>query len=424
MLRVINRVQTTCLILFVLSCNFSISIAQTAAYIGVATWAIQAYFQRTNRNLKLPIIWPFVAFLLASAISTMTAVDVGLSLSGFKKILKFIIFFWVVNALAATRPWELLRHLADWLRLQKIADYLRKTGSSIGENPAYLLVSLLVCAGVISAGVGIAQAMAHPQGMWYRYGVHGSLSNLMTYAQILMLITCMGFSLAIFNPPRSRMLIWGGLILISFAIALTLNRQSWLGLFLAMTFLLFNKKIIYSLFPVFFTILVFMFGPQTLRDRIETITDLKQSSNHERVVMWKAAWDISKDHPWTGCGYKCQFVIADQYPEHPILKKYTHMHNSPIQLAVDTGILGLTAWISIWVGFFYSLGRQLKGISKTSLEYSLALGAGAAVIAFLAAGMFENNFYDSEIITLMYFIMALPFISSKSPQRKTTGKIL
>ena len=74
--------------------------------------------------------------------------------------------------------------------------------------------------------------------------------------------------------------------------------------------------------------------------------------------MWKAGWDILQDHPLTGCDFKCQFVIADRYPEHTILQKYTHMHNSPIQLAVDTGILGLTAWISIWIGFFLSLTRQ------------------------------------------------------------------
>lgn len=200
------------------------------------------------------------------------------------------------------------------------------------------------------------------------------------------------------------------------AILLTLNRQSWLGLFLAITFLLFNKKKVFALIPVFFAILIFLLGPQTLKDRIKTMTDLKDYSVNERFLMWQAGWDILKDHPLTGCGYKCQFVIADQYPEHPILQKYTHMHNSHVQLAVDTGILGLTAWISIWICFFLSLRRQLKNIPETSSEYPIALGSGAAVLAFLVAGMFENNFYDSEIIILMYFIMALPFASSKSSQ--------
>ncbi len=411
-LRVVNGVQTFCFILFVLSCNFSISVAQAAAYTGVAFWLIQTCLQKTDHKPRFPLIWPFAAFILASLIATLTAIDVGLSFSGFKKLLKIIIFFWVVNSLATTRPWELLGHLAGSFRLNRIKEYLEKT--EFTRNPVYLILGLLIGAGVISAGVGIVQAVTHPQGIWYRYGVHGSLSNLMTYVQILMLIACMGFSWAIFNSKRSRNLIWVGLILIGIAIVLTLNRQSWLGLFVAMTFLLFNKKRVYSLIPVFLAVLVFMFGPQTLRDRIESITNLKHSSNHERVLMWKAGLDILKDHPFTGCGFKCQFVIADKYPEHPILRKYTHMHNSPVQLAVDTGILGLMTWISIWIVFFLSLTKELREIDKTSVEYFIALGSGAAIIAFLVAGMFENNFYDSEIIILVYFIMALPFVSSSS----------
>lgn len=416
-LQVLNRVQTACFILFVLSCNFSISIAQAAAYIGVVVWLIQTYLQQTGNQLKFPLAWPLAAFILASSIATLNAVDVGLSLSGIKKLSKIAIFFWVVNVLATIRPRELLGDLAGWFRFSRLKKYLEngKT-TSINENPAYVLVKLLILAGVVSAGIGIVQAVIHPDGIWNRYDVHGSLSNLMTYAQILMLISCMALAMAIFGPPRFRNLIWIGIILMGLAILLTLNRQSWLGLFLAVIFLLFNKKKIYSLIPVFFVALIFILGPQTLKDRIESITDLKHDSNSERVLMWKAGWAIVKDQPLTGCGFGCQFVIADRYPEHPILQKYTHMHNSPIQLIVDTGILGLTAWISIWVGFFLSLKRQLKHIPKNSLDYAITLGSGAAVIAFLVAGMFENNFYDSEIIILLYFIMALPFAYSNSPQ--------
>jgi O-antigen ligase len=356
-------------------------------------------------------------FVLASGIATLTAVDTGLSLSGFKKLFKIIIFFWVVNALATARPWELPGDLAGWFRLSKLKNCLEKGKAAfINKNPAYVLVGLLILAGVISAGVGIIQAVSHPEGIWNRYDVHGSLSNLMTYAQILMLITCMGLAIALFYPHRFRIMIWVGLMLMGFAILLTLNRQSWLGLFLAMTFLLFNKKRVYSLIPVFLAILVFIFGPQTLKNRMATMTDLKDYSVNERVLMWKAGWDILQDHPLTGCGFKCQFVIADRYPEHAILQKYTHMHNSPIQLAVDTGILGLTAWISIWIGFFLSLTRQLKHIPKNSSDYVIAGGSGAAAIAFRVAGLFENNFYDSEIVILMYFIMALPFVSSSGSQ--------
>jgi len=35
------------------------------------------------------------------------------------------------------------------------------------------------------------------------------------------------------------------------------------------------------------------------------------------------------------------------------------------------------------------------------------MGAVASVLGFLAGGVFETNFYDSEIVMLLYFIMGI-----------------
>ncbi len=86
--RLANSVLTACFILFVIFCNFSISIAQAAAYIGVVVWLIQTYLQKTWNQLQFPLAWPLVSFVLASSIATLTAVDAELSLSGLKKISK------------------------------------------------------------------------------------------------------------------------------------------------------------------------------------------------------------------------------------------------------------------------------------------------------------------------------------------------
>ncbi len=85
-----------------------------------------------------------------------------------------------------------------------------------------------------------------------------------------------------------------------------------------------------------------------------------------------------------------------------------------MQIAVETGAIGLCAWISIWIVYFVRLIRRSRQIPPDANERWVVFGSAAAVIAFLVAGMFENNFYDSEIIILMYFIMALPFVSYKN----------
>ena len=56
--------------------------------------------------------------------------------------------------------------------------------------------------------------------------------------------------------------------------------------------------------------------------------------------------------------------------------------------------------------------KQTKNTGRDSPVEWVIYSSSAAVIAFLAAGFFESNFYDSEVVMLLYFIMALPFADS------------
>jgi O-antigen ligase len=89
------------------------------------------------------------------------------------------------------------------------------------------------------------------------------------------------------------------------------------------------------------------------------------------------------------------------------------MHNNLIQVAVDTGILGMTAWLGIWFCFLRCLYHKAITLEKNADERWVIFGSAAAVLAFLAGGFFETNFYDSEVAMLLYFIMALPFSGSQ-----------
>ena len=129
-----------------------------------------------------------------------------------------------------------------------------------------------------------------------------------------------------------------------------------------------------------------------------------------RVALWKGGWKIFKDYPLTGCGFRCVDLVNSQYPDPTgYVARYRGMHNNLIQVAVDTGILGATAWLGIWFCFFRFLYHKAIDLGKNVFEHWSIFGSSAAVLAFLAAGFFETNFYDSEVAMLLYFIMALPF---------------
>jgi hypothetical protein len=155
----------------------------------------------------------------------------------------------------------------------------------------------MITTGTLSAAYGIFQGLTHPQGIWSRIGVHGSLSNIMTYSVIMMLVATLALARILFGPQTFRNYFIGALVFLGGAMILTLIRQAWLGLFVAAIFLLFIRKRVLVLVPIMLVGLIIIFGPHTLADRLKSIIDLKQASNSERIMLLKAGWDIFKDYP-------------------------------------------------------------------------------------------------------------------------------
>jgi O-antigen ligase len=91
------------------------------------------------------------------------------------------------------------------------------------------------------------------------------------------------------------------------------------------------------------------------------------------------------------------------------------MHSNFVQLAVDTGVLGLSAWLAIWVCFFRLLYQKFSKQKDDPSRQWILWGSMAPAIAFLAGGCFESNYYDSEVAMVLFFMMALPFSGSKEP---------
>ena len=138
-----------------------------------------------------------------------------------------------------------------------------------------------------------------------------------------------------------------------------------------------------------------------------SLADMTDWTFQARIFLWEGGWNIFKDHPLTGCGFKCVDLIHSQYPDPSgYIARFRGMHSNLFQLLVDTGILGLSAWLSIWATYLTVIYK--RSIQSTNKNFQgLALGAVAAVLGLLAGGLFETNFYDSEIVMLLYFIMGI-----------------
>lgn len=407
-MKTIDRVITAGFMGFILFSIFSISLTQLFATIGGIAWFLKT--RLTGNKAKWPLGVPWLFFVAACLLAVATSVDPLHSYKSLKKLLEFFIFFWVVNCLSDSAPEELFTWLKNYFANETIKMlFARLEEKSRRVSPREFFFILLIMSVSLATVYGFGQALL--QGVSNATRVAGTLSTYMTFAGMLMMTGLMVLSRLFFGEKLET---WAAMALGSIGICLflTLTRQAWLGFVVGAVFLIYKRERKLMLALPLILILVQIMAPVAVNERLASFANLKDATFLTRVALWKGGWEIFKDHPLTGCGFKCVDKVYSQYPEHAkILARYKGMHNNVLQLAVDTGIVGVGAWISLWVCYLVAL---YKLPVSTTTERWVTLGCAGVILAFLAGGMFEVNFYDSEVVMLMYFLMALPFTDPKT----------
>ena len=90
--QILERVIVVALFVYVVCSVISISAMQTAYILALVAWAIRLYFQGDTRQLRLPLFMPFSAFLLASVLATVLAVEPLESLIELRNVFEALCF--------------------------------------------------------------------------------------------------------------------------------------------------------------------------------------------------------------------------------------------------------------------------------------------------------------------------------------------
>jgi O-antigen ligase len=390
MISVLDKVIRFSLFTFVVFSMFSISVTQISFTIGAIASLLKTHLTKSWKELRGTYVGIAVlCFCLACALSVISSVDFGNSLKLLKKLLQFIIFFWVANAVQ-------------------------------DEKQRDLLFKLVIITGLASALNGllplIYPSFFSKDSLYGGARVIGTMSVPSTFSGIIMIAGLAALGRLLFHKPKEYW-VMGSLGVIVLCLILSITRQAWLGFFIGTIFLVFfwNKR--YFLFTPILLVGVLLFAGDSISERIYSFTNLKDSSLQARFFLWKGGWEIFKDHPITGCGYKCVDSIFSQYSDPSgWIAHYRGMHSNIFQLLIDTGIVGSGFWICIWMTYFVEIFKRLRNIATEASQNNstgILMGASAPVLAFLVGGTFESNFYDSEVTMLLYFLMGLSLAQTK-----------
>ena len=345
-----------------------------------------------------PARWaiPWAAFAGWSALAALLGPHPGQALLDAKKLLNLLAIFLLAAVLRTSR------------------DYRR-------------VAAALFAVMAVQAGVGIVQYVRAADHIAFR--AHGTLSHHMTFSGMLLVTAALGLGLLTFRARAADLLTAGALLVCVVALLATLTRSAWIGLTVALAWIVASKNPKWLLaLPAALGVL-FLVAPE-LRHRAASILDTRGDySNVQRMSMYPTGWRMVRANPWFGLGGRRQ--VQEDYPAYegpppvpppavpggPPPEPYEppdHLHNNPLQIAAESGLPALLAWLAALAVYFGQVARALVPRREVRTEderlrRNLILGSAGGVAAFLTMGLLEYNFGDSEVALLFAFLLSIPF---------------
>jgi O-antigen ligase len=238
-----------------------------------------------------------------------------------------------------------------------------------------------------------------------------SFSFFLTTGEMKMLLFITLFPLLFLKEkifmPRKYLIITLSVIFIS--MYLTQSRNVFLALIIC--FLIFgifiNKK--FLIYLLIFVTAVLLVIPAQFRQRITSIVDPTHPSNESRLIMWGVGWKMFKDHPLTGVGDNEITQVYKMYKQPEFHGEGSHLHSNYFMVLATKGIFGMIFYIALFFTLFLKHFKYFRNSRDKSDRY-LIFGCILAMISFHISGIFEWNYGDWEILTLLLFIASIPFV--------------
>jgi O-antigen ligase len=411
--------------------------------LALAAWLVRRLAVRDEQPLRAPLAIPFVLLLLAMTMSLFAARSTGAALS------------------------ELLRWVEAFLTYVIAADLIRT------RKQLVLAVGVLLAGPLVEAIYGLRQfatgagpaSFAINDTLSRAYGTFGMPNS---FAGYLGMGFSLAFALALFFtaavligiltgrwpqysdgrkvisvPGRFfRTVVFGGLtagiaLLILGGIIVSMSRGAWVGVIvgIAVMALASGKKVyLPALGGVLLILLLIASGhgnllPTLLTERFTSVASelrifdvrhvMVTPANFavvERMAQWQTGASMFMDNPVFGVGIGNYNAAYAQYHIFPWIHSPGHAHNYYINIAAETGILGLLAYLGLVIMIFV---QGFKAVSKTAdpLYRAVAVGALGICGAVAAHNFFENLHVLSMGIqwaTVLALFAVVPLIAGRN----------
>ncbi len=262
-----------------------------------------------------------------------------------------------------------------------------------------------------------------PSRNWRYAGFYG---QIITYAEVLQLITSLVFGLFIasvtskvkslkfqsnIKHQKSQLLLSICLIGMILALLLTFTRAAQLALLVSAVGVVFangNRQLILILVGIILPVgLIGLFFLQ--QNRQVGFYDTKDDSVTYRQTVYREGFDLWTSNPrhfFLGVGMDSTGHYATDWQlfDNGKLPK-GHFHSTPLQLLVERGLPALLLWLwSLWI---YAKTLWLNRKSEDWQTRGIVLGCFGGLIGFFTSSLVNYSLGDSEVSMVFYLLMGL-----------------
>jgi O-antigen ligase len=426
--------------------------------LALAAWMARGLAVRRLWIRRLPLLLPLLIFVAAALVSLWDAVEVQiygvLELTKWVQIL--LLFPLVADRLAAGDE-------AFWLPPAGVET--RPTSQRL----RWLLGALLVI-GLFQAGVGMWQFVLRGEGPEHfaivedrLYRAYGTFEQPNPYAGYIGLVLSLGIGMLIgvmgdqktgrkgdkgdvcsssspcplvSSSPRLPLTLVSRCLALAFIIAalgaslvMSWSRGAWMGFGAAaivMAIALPRK----GHWGVLLVVVLLVGGlglystgllPPSVADRLTSFTQYVQFEDvrgvgisdanyavYERLAHWQAALDMFRDDLWTGVGFG---DYEPAYPKYALINwplALGHAHNYYLNVAAETGLIGLAAYLLLWGAIFWQTWRATR--RAQGLLRGVAIGILGAWTHLSVHHLLDNLYVNNVHLLVGVLLGTLVFI--------------
>jgi O-antigen ligase len=403
----LGRVQTALLLAYAAVLPVSMTASWVVLIAGLFVLAIQllssAIAHSCNGKLQVlagaPLLKPLLVFIAAVAVSGLVNGGLLEALSSVLTLKGILCYFWAYSVFVLDRK--------------------------VVRSAILVLLSVGAIAGIFGAVEQIANF--HPFGYRYLQGT-GFLGGPMSFAGQMQMLSILSIVLLLLwtkISQRLRMVLYilaaGNCLGVIFAA----ERSSWLGFIAALAII--SIAVSWRRFIVTMTgawalaAMGWLLIPVFQKRLLPLLSWHNDVSVRVRLFLWQQSIALWQHNPLFGVGLR-NFPHFD-IPEAIVPGRsidINHAHSNYLQILATTGIVGLIAYLWLWLCMLLTGWRNFSRIEQDSFERAIALGIFGGTIALFVSGIFEYNFGTAHVRLMQWFLLAmlLPAASILSPAKE------